>query len=347
MSRGRPRLKSNVKVVVLGGIVLAGIVFASYHGKAIGAQTPDGRSVFLVNCAVCHQPSGRGGGPYPPLAGNPDVNRVDSAALIQTVLNGRTGPITVNGTQYGGNMPSWRGQLSDAAIAAVLTYVRSTWHNSAPAVSEDQVAAARAPEALSGAALFAAKCSTCHQSSGQGTAVYPPLAGNPVVTAGNPSAMIAVIVNGRTGPLSVNGKTFTGRMPTWKGQLTDADIASVATYVRSAWGNGASPVTEEQVATAGSPVSAQVGASVFSKNCAACHGANGTGGIGPALAGNPHVNIANSTPMLTTIVQGRNQMPSWRGQLSAGDIAAVATFVRSSWGNTAGAVSVQDVMVIK
>ena len=51
--------------------------------------------------------------------------------------------------------------------------------------------------------------------------------------------------------------------------------------------------------------------------------------------------------MLTTIVQGRNQMPSWRGQLSAGDIAAVATFVRSSWGNTAGAVSVRDVMAIK
>jgi len=74
---------------------------------------------------------------------------VDSANLIQTVLNGRTGPITVNGTQYGGNMPSWRGQLSDAQIAAVLTYVRTAWQNGAPAVSEDQVAAARAPEALS------------------------------------------------------------------------------------------------------------------------------------------------------------------------------------------------------
>jgi cbb3-type cytochrome c oxidase subunit III len=341
------RLRINVRLVVLAGIVLAGIIVASFHGRVMGAQTPDGRSIFLVNCAACHQPTGLGGGPYPPLAGNPDVNQVDSAALIQTVLNGRTGPITVNGTQYGGNMPSWRGQLSDAEIAAVLTYVRSAWHNSGPAVSEDQVAAARAPEALSGAALFAAKCSTCHQALGQGTDTYPPLARNPVVTAADPSAMIAVIVNGRTGSLTVNGKTFNGRMPTWKGQLTDADIASVATYVRSSWGNNASPVTEQQVAAAGSPVSAEVGASVFSKNCSACHGANGTGGIGPALAGNPRVSIANSTPMLTTIVQGRNQMPSWRGQLSAGDIAAVATFVRSSWGNTAGAVSVQDVMAIK
>ncbi len=102
----------------------------------------------------------------------------------------------------------------------MLTYVRTAWQNSAPAVSEDQVAAALAPEASSGAQLFAAKCSTCHQSAGQGTDVFPPLAGNPVVAAADPSAMIAVIVNGRTGPLTVNGKTFNGQMPTWKGQLT-------------------------------------------------------------------------------------------------------------------------------
>jgi cbb3-type cytochrome c oxidase subunit III len=201
--------------------------------------------------------------------------------------------------------------------------------------------------ALSGAELFAVKCSTCHQPAGQGTDVYPPLAGNPVVTAADPSAMIGVIVNGRTGPITVNSKNFDNRMPTWKGQLTNASIAAVASYIRSAWGNSASPVTEEQVARIGSPVSVQVGASVFAKNCAACHQAAGEGGIGPALAGNPHVNIANPTRMLTTILQGRNAMPSWRGQLAASDIAAVATFIRSSWGNDAGPVTVQDVMAIK
>ena len=193
-------------------------------------------------------------------------------------------------------------------IAAVLTYVRTAWNNSAPAVSEDQVAAARAPEALSGAALFAAKCATCHQASGQGTDTYPPLAGNPVVTAADPSAMIAVIVNGRTGPLTVNGKTYNGQMPTWKGQLSDADIASVATYVRSAWGNNASPVTE-----AGSRrrrlarLSPSRSLYLCARTVRLVTGPSGDGGIGPALAGNPHVNIANPTMMLTTIVQGRNK----------------------------------------
>jgi cbb3-type cytochrome c oxidase subunit III len=336
-----------VRPALVAGTLVAAFLLAEFGRRALGAQTPDGRAIFLQNCAACHQPDGQGGGPFPPLAGNPDVNTVDSGGIIRTVLNGRTGPLTVNGAQYGGNMPSWRGQLSDAEIAAVLTYVRSAWQNSAPAVSADQVAGARTPEALSGAELFTAKCSVCHQPTGLGTALFPPLAGNPVVTAGDPSAMIAVIVNGRAGPLTVNGKTFNGQMPTWKGQLTNSDIASVATYVRAAWGNNASPVTEEQVAAAGSPVSAQVGAAVFSKNCAACHGANGQGGIGPALAENPHVNIANPTAMLTTILQGRNLMPSWRGQLSAGDIAAVATFIRSAWGNRVGAVSVQEVTAIK
>jgi cbb3-type cytochrome c oxidase subunit III len=339
-------LNSSVRLAVVVGIVLAALIVADSHRKVMGAQSPDGRAVFLLNCAACHQPNGRGGGPYPPLARNPDINAIDSANLIQTVLNGRTGPITVNGTQYGGNMPSWR-ELSDDEIAAVLTYVRSTWGNSGPAVSSDQVAAARAPVAMSGAQLFAAKCSTCHQSSGQGTDAYPPLAGNPVVTAADPSAMIGVIANGRTGSLTVNGKTYNGQMPTWKGRLSNADIASVATYVRSVWGNSASAVTEQEVAAAGSPVSVQVGASIFAQNCAACHGARGAGGIGPALAGNPHVNVADPTMMLDTIVRGRNQMPSWRGQLAASDIAAVATFVRASWGNNVSPVTVQDVTAIK
>lgn len=339
-------MNSSVRLVVLTLIVAAGLIFTIPHTKVMGAQPPDGRAVFLLNCAACHQPNGRGGGPYPPLAGNPAVNAVDSAGIIQIVLNGRTGPITVNGTQYGGNMPSWR-ELSDADIAAVLTYVRSAWGNGAPAVSADQVAAARLPSAMSGQALFAAHCATCHQPTGQGTDVFPPLAGNPTVTAGDPTAMIAIIVNGRTGPLTVNGHTYNGQMPTWSGQLTNADIASVATYVRSAWGNGASGVTEQQVAAAGTPVSAQVGASIYAKNCSACHGANGTGGIGPALAENPHVNIGDPTAMLTTIVQGRNLMPSWRGQLSASDIASVATYVRSSWGNKVPAVTVQEVSAIK
>ena len=51
--------------------------------------------------------------------------------------------------------------------------------------------------------------------------------------------------------------------------------------------------------------------------------------------------------MLGTIVHGRNVMPSWKGQLSPGEIAAVATYVRSAWGNKAGPVTEQDVTAVK
>ena len=90
-------MKSTVRFAYLAGIIAAGSIAAASHGRVMGAQPPDGKAVFALNCAACHQANGKGGGPYPPLAGNPDVNAVDSAALIQTVLNGRTGPITVNG----------------------------------------------------------------------------------------------------------------------------------------------------------------------------------------------------------------------------------------------------------
>jgi cbb3-type cytochrome c oxidase subunit III len=324
--------------------------FLRFGTSAVSAAAPDGKAIYAAKCAACHQASGAGGGPFPPLAGNPDVVDTATASLITTVLNGRNGPITVSNKQYGGAMPAWRGQLSSAEIAAVLTYVRASWSNRSAAISEDQVAAANSPMAQSGAALFAAKCATCHQAKGQGSAAYPPLAANSDVTAADPKTMIATIVNGRSGPLAVGGKTYNGTMPTWKGQLSDSDIAAVATYVRSSWGNKAAGVTEDEVAAAGPVVASSVGASIFVKHCASCHQASGQGGGGgtfPALAGNARVTAADAAAMLTTIEHGRNIMPSWKGQLSSADIAAVATYVRSAWGNKAGAVTEAEVAAIK
>jgi mono/diheme cytochrome c family protein len=102
--------------------------------------------------------------------------------------------------------------------------------------TEAQVAAAAAPMALSGAQIFAAKCATCHQASGQGGGMFPALAGDKNVTAADPSGIIATVLHGRN------------LMPSWKGQLTAANVAAVLTYVRSSWGNSAAPVTDQDVA---------------------------------------------------------------------------------------------------
>jgi cbb3-type cytochrome c oxidase subunit III len=331
------------------GIGLFIVAVSSLHGSGLAparaaapSAAPDGKTVYVARCAACHQASGLGGGPYPPLAGNAAVTAADTSNLIGIALNGRSGPILVGGKTYSGVMPAWKGQLSNAEIAAVLTYIRSAWQNRAAIVNDEQVAVAANPVAESGAGIFAAKCMTCHQRSGEGSTAYPPLAGNPRVMAADPQEMIATIVNGKAGTVSVKGMVYNGQMPTWKGQLSNADIAAVATYVRAAWSNGASAVTEQEVAAAGPAVATLVGASIYSARCASCHKATGSGGQGgmfPALAGNANVTAADPKALLSTISQGRNMMPSWKGQLSAGDIAAVATYIRSAWGNKAGPVT--------
>ena len=78
-----------------------------------------------------------------PLAGNKDITAKDPTKIIGTVLHGLNTPLTVNGKQYSGGMPSWKGTLSNADIAAVLTYVRSSWGNNAPAVTEKMVSAVK------------------------------------------------------------------------------------------------------------------------------------------------------------------------------------------------------------
>jgi cbb3-type cytochrome c oxidase subunit III len=347
----RANVKRSLTTLLATAAMLAGLS-SVYAGSvsAAGTAAPDGKAIFANRCSGCHSADGKGLGPYPPLAGNPDLSASDTSGLINTLLNGRSGPIQINGKTYSGAMPAWKGTLSNAEIAAVLSYVRTSWGNKGAVVSEDQIAAASAPMALSGAAIFATKCATCHQANGKGTSIYPPLAGNPHVTAGDPSGMIATIVNGRHEPIVVNGTTFNNQMPSWKGTLSNYDIAAVATYIRNAWGNKAPGVTEQQVAAAGTPVLAAVGGSIYEAKCKACHGANGQGGGGgafPALAGNATVNASDPSAILGTIAHGRSMMPSWKGQLSPADIAAVATYIRSAWGNKGGPVTEQQVAATK
>ena len=106
-----------------------------------------GAAVFASTCAVCHQATGKGlPGAFPPLAGSSWVEGRDTT-LVQIVLHGVQGALTVNGTTYNSAMPAFGSQLSDAQIAAVLTYIRSQWGNKTPAVSPTVVSAQRAATA--------------------------------------------------------------------------------------------------------------------------------------------------------------------------------------------------------
>ena len=77
------------------------------------------------------------------------------------------------------------------------------------------------------------------------------------------------------------------------------------------------------------------------QQCAACHGPDGAGGAGPALAGNQNLESANYH--ISRILNGGAGMPAFRDQLSDEQIAAVATFERTSWGNSFGEVTAEQV----
>jgi len=113
-------------------------------GAAQGASAAiDGGQIFTAKCAACHQATGLGiPGVFPPLVGSEWVLGSDKV-LVQIPLHGITGTLQVKGMSYHGAMPPFS-TLSDAELAAVLTYIRSQWANAAPAVSPATVAVGRA-----------------------------------------------------------------------------------------------------------------------------------------------------------------------------------------------------------
>jgi mono/diheme cytochrome c family protein len=85
------------------------------------------------------------------------------------------------------------------------------------------------------------------------------------------------------------------------------------------------------------------GQPIFTINCAACHGAEGQGIVGPRLAGNSQ--LANTSFVTDMILNGfpDHGMPAFRDQFTDEQIAAVATFIRNSWSNAFGHVTPEEV----
>lgn len=102
--------------LLLGAAFIVGMAAS----QAQAQQEPDGRLVYLDECASCHQGTGLGlPGEYPPLVDNPNIADAD---YIHTVITeGREGPIDVNGVTYDDEMPAI--PLSDAEIDAVIAYI--------------------------------------------------------------------------------------------------------------------------------------------------------------------------------------------------------------------------------
>ena len=103
-----------------------------------------GSQVYAEQCVGCHRSDGEGvTRAYPALAHNPSVIMGSTINAIRVVLNGGFPPGTAgNPRPYG--MPPFAQKLSDEDVASVLTFVRNSWGNQAPAVAPADVQRYRA-----------------------------------------------------------------------------------------------------------------------------------------------------------------------------------------------------------
>lgn len=98
----------------------------------------DGKQIYSAKCIACHQASGNGvAGVFPPLAASEWVLG-DEKILTHILLHGVNGEMVVKGVTYKGAMPAWK-TLSDDELAAVLTYIRSDWGNTAAPIKAQTI----------------------------------------------------------------------------------------------------------------------------------------------------------------------------------------------------------------
>jgi cytochrome c oxidase cbb3-type subunit 2 len=109
-----------------------------------GYDAAKGASLFTASCSACHQANGEGlPGAFPSLKGNDVVNDDDATMHVTVVLSGLH-DAKVGGVAYASAMPPFAATLSDAEIADIVDYERSSWGNHGKLATAAQVATERA-----------------------------------------------------------------------------------------------------------------------------------------------------------------------------------------------------------
>jgi mono/diheme cytochrome c family protein len=94
-----------------------------------------------------------------------------------------------------------------------------------------------------GQAIYVDTCAACHGQKGEGQPrLFPPLAGDTAVQAKDPTTTLRIILEGSRS-VPTPAQPSAPAMPSFAGKLSDEEVASVATYVRNAWGNAGPEVS--------------------------------------------------------------------------------------------------------
>ena len=184
---------------------------------------------------------------YAPSLASPDEagvalwKREDVVALLKTGQAPGASVIGPMAEVVYGSTQHW----SDQDLQAVAEFLQAL---PAGPVREPVTATAASSAALTeGAKIYERDCTGCHGPSGQGApGIYPALAGNRAVTMRVTTNLVHIVRSGGFAPATAGNPRPYG-MPPFGHTLSDAEIASVLTYIRQSWGNRAAPVTELEV----------------------------------------------------------------------------------------------------
>ncbi|SAK83812.1 cytochrome c oxidase subunit II [Caballeronia ptereochthonis] len=200
---GKEHAYMPVVVEVLSADDYAKWVDAQKKKMAAGADDPNktytmdelktrGAQVYSSNCAVCHQPTGKGAGQFPALDGSKIANG-PIADHVSIVLHGK------------GAMPPWQTTLNDVEVASVVTYERNTWGNhTGDILQPKQVADARNGKMPEGgghatAAAGGEAASAPEAASGAASAPASAEASAPAVASGEQAAGLPASIYFETG----------------------------------------------------------------------------------------------------------------------------------------------------
>jgi mono/diheme cytochrome c family protein len=297
-----------------------------YFKPAAGKSAEWNRGAYLVealaHCSDCHSPRNiMGAIKGKALFTGSEVDGfyapdIASGALAKTWTKDnlaqflKTGSSPQRGSVFGPMADVIRDSLShltDPDVAAIVTYLFDS--PPPPDMPAPQKLSPLAPAVYHRAAkLYIDNCAACHQPHGTGVSgAIPPLAGNPAVTAREPYDVIAAVLEGLPA-----GGTY-GAMPSFAGRLSDDEIADLANYLRTSWGNQADPNTSARMiaawrATVPVPDFGTQAAVAF--DCPRVGGAPGVGGPQPTAVASLSAMLQGGNRNVPELVAAYERMAS-------------------------------------
>jgi nitrite reductase (NO-forming) len=160
-------------------------------------------------------------------------------SIFRTFNKGSLGMLTVDGPE---NKEIYSGKQSDLVYQPEGPAIQTVTEAAPPAPAP---AATKEERIARGQRIFNSTCAACHQPTGKGIEnVFPPLAGSDFLN-GDKSRALKIAVNGLSGAITVNGKTYNSVMPALG--LSDEDAAYALAYIYNNWNNAGHDVTPEEI----------------------------------------------------------------------------------------------------